>query len=133
MFCWLRLPDCPDDVVLVRDAVRGTLPAATDAAETEEVICDEYPTDPVEEDRPNGKCPAAASGPGNEGGLCGSSNVGGGKTGELGALPVPDGPPPPTRRLTPLDLPPLGASKAPEPEEITNCCCRAKSSRPLVT
>ncbi len=54
--------------------------------------------------------------------LLGSSYVGGGKTGELGTFPVPDGPPHPTRRraVGPLDA-------------AASCCCRANTSLPLVT
>lgn len=49
----------------------------------------------------------------------GSSKVGGGNMGLGGTFPVPEGPPPPTRRRTVLD--------------VANCCCRARTSRPEVT
>ena len=55
--------------------------------------------------------------------LLGSSKTGAGKTGFDVTLPVPEGPPLPTRRLA-LE-PPVAAAAI--------CCCRAKTSRPLVT
>ena len=73
---------------------------------------------------------AAAGGGGTSVGvvLAGSSKVGTGKTGFEAALPVPDGPPPPTR-LRGATPPAADALKA----CCTICCCRAKTSRPLVT
>jgi len=54
-------------------------------------------------------------------GFGGSSKVGGGKTGLDGTLPVPDGPPLPTRLL----VDPMAAA--------ISCCCLANTSLPLVT
>ena len=62
-------------------------------------------------------------------GLAGSSKVGTGNTGFVAARPVPDGPPDPVFRRGVPPLAPAAALKACS----TICCCRARTSLPLVT
>jgi hypothetical protein len=70
--------------------------------------------------------PAGGGTKGGEG-LLGSSYSGGGRMGFAAALPVPEGPPPPTFFLGMAPACPKRNCSA------KICCCRAKTSRPLVT